>query len=198
MNKKDKPIIILSIIGVIFLALGLTGFIGFMLDKSKQDSQSFAGSPVAMEPRFSHIQPDIHMDSGFTEDSVAIDAQLNILIDTLFDEPLQETNEIIASENTTNETVSQRNAVRKAKDYLDFMSFSRDGLIAQLEFDQFSYSDAEYGADNSGADWYMQARLKAQDYLDIMAFSRDGLIDQLIFDGFTRDQAIYGVDNTGL
>jgi len=99
---------------------------------------------------------------------------------------------------SSTETVSQRNAVQKAKDYLRFMAFSRSGLIKQLEYEGFSNADATYGADNSGANWNDQAVKKAQEYLDFMAFSRQGLIDQLIFEGFTRDQAVHGVNATGL
>jgi hypothetical protein len=37
----------------------------------------------------------------------------------------------------------------KAKSYLSFMSFSRDGLIDQLEFEGFTHSQAVYGADRA-------------------------------------------------
>lgn len=97
------------------------------------------------------------------------------------------------------EPVSQgkRNALRKAKDYLDVMPFSYAGLVDQLEFEGYSYNEAVYGADNCGADWNEQAAKKAADYLDIMPFSRQGLIDQLEFDGFTSSQAEYGVSRNG-
>ena len=86
---------------------------------------------------------------------------------------------------TPSETISQKNAVRKAKSYLNYTTFSRDGLVEQLKFDQFSHADAVYGADNSGADWYEQAAKKAQSYMEYSAFSRGSLIEQLKFDGFT-------------
>lgn len=95
------------------------------------------------------------------------------------------------------ETVSQKNAVRKAKSYLDFSAFSREGLIDQLEYEGFSTEDATYGADNSGADWNEQAVKKAKSYLDFSAFSRQGLIDQLEYEGFTYEQAVYGVEQNG-
>lgn len=95
-------------------------------------------------------------------------------------------------------TVSQRNALAKAKTYLRTMSFSYSGLIKQLEFDQFSNADAIYGADNCGADWNEQAAKKAKTYMNTMAFSRGGLIDQLKFDGFTTEQAKHGADAVGL
>lgn len=96
------------------------------------------------------------------------------------------------------ETVSQRNARRKAADYLDFTSFSRQGLIEQLEFEGFTPEDATYGADALNVDWNDQAAKKAAQYLDYTSFSREGLIDQLVFEGFTQAQAEYGVDTTGL
>ncbi len=95
------------------------------------------------------------------------------------------------------ETISQRNAKSKAADYLRFMSFSRSGLIGQLEFEGFSTDDATYGVDAIGPNWDDQAAKKAQDYLDTMSFSRQGLLDQLIFEGFTPEQAEYGVSYVG-
>jgi hypothetical protein len=94
-------------------------------------------------------------------------------------------------------TTGERNALSKAKEYLAFMAFSYSGLIDQLEYEGFTYSEAVYGADNCGADWYEQASLKAADYLDFMAFSRDSLIEQLEYEGFTHEQAVYGAKQNG-
>lgn len=95
-------------------------------------------------------------------------------------------------------TVSQKNALNKAKDYLNYAAFSHDGLVDQLVYDQFSVADATYGADNSGADWNAQAAKKAKDYMSFSSFSRGGLIDQLEYDKFTPDQAAYGANAVGL
>ena len=91
-------------------------------------------------------------------------------------------------------TVSQQQAVRSADSYLSYSSFSRSGLIDQLEYEGFSTADATYGVDAQNADWDAQAVGSAQDYLDYSSFSRSGLIDQLIYEGFTLEQATYGVD----
>jgi len=99
---------------------------------------------------------------------------------------------------TKNMTVSQKNAVAKAKSYLDISGFSRDGLVTQLKFEKFSEADAIYGVDNVGADWNEQAAKKAKSYLDMMAYSRDGLITQLKFEKFTQAQAEYGAKQVGL
>ena len=41
-------------------------------------------------------------------------------------------------------------AVEAAKSYLEFSSFSRGGLIDQLEYDGFTQEQAEYGASQNG------------------------------------------------
>src|SRR5699024_3009438 len=62
------------------------------------------------------------------------------------------------------ETLSQQNAVAKAKDYLLFTSFSKKGLIEQLEFEGFDNKDAVYAVEKLNIDWKEQAVLKAEDY----------------------------------
>lgn len=95
-------------------------------------------------------------------------------------------------------TVSQKNAVKMAQDYLRYSAFSRKGLISQLEYEGFSNKDAVYGVDNVGADWNEQAVEMAKDYLKYSAFSRKGLIEQLEYEGFTHAQAVYGAEQNGL
>jgi hypothetical protein len=41
-------------------------------------------------------------------------------------------------------------AAKAAEDYLSFTSFSRSGLIDQLEYDGFTHAQAEYGASQAG------------------------------------------------
>ena len=96
---------------------------------------------------------------------------------------------------TLNGTISQQNALKAAQQYLNYTAFSHDGLVAQLEHDQFSQADATYGADNSGADWNAEAIKAAQSYLNYTAFSSGGLVSQLEHDQFTQVQAAYGVNN---
>ena len=96
------------------------------------------------------------------------------------------------------ETVSQKNAVRSAKSYLGYSAFSYTGLIKQLEYEKFSHTDAVYGADNSGADWFEQAAKAAKAYMEYSAFSRGSLIEQLKYEKFTQEQAEYGADAVGL
>ena len=95
-------------------------------------------------------------------------------------------------------TVSQRNAVRTAKDYLDYTAFSRTGLIRQLEYEGFSTDDATFAVDHIAVDWNEQAAKSAKDYLEYSGFSRSGLINQLEYEGFTPAQAAYGATAAGL
>lgn len=67
-------------------------------------------------------------------------------------------------------TTSQKNALEQAKSYLRFSAFSREGLIGQLEFEEYSHEDAVYAVDHCGADWNEQALQKAKDYLEYSAF----------------------------
>jgi hypothetical protein len=47
-------------------------------------------------------------------------------------------------------TVSQKNALNKAKDYMSYSSFSRGGLIDQLKYDKFTPDQATYGVNTVG------------------------------------------------
>ena len=89
-------------------------------------------------------------------------------------------------------------AALKAKSYLRSSSFSRDGLIGQLEFEGFTEDEAENGIsyleENNLVDWNEQAAQKAKSYLRSSSFSRESLISQLEFEGYTDEQAEYGVN----
>lgn len=97
----------------------------------------------------------------------------------------------------TNETQGQKNAVKKAKSYLNVSAFSRNGLVEQLKFEGFTEEEATYGVEHCGADWEEQAGKKAQSYLTISSFSYSGLVSQLEFEGFSRDLAVKAADNCG-
>ena len=110
------------------------------------------------------------------------------------DSKQKETTSRPSSSSSSSATSGEKNALAKALQYLDYTAFSYSGLIEQLEFEGYSHSEAVYGADHCGADWYEQAAEKAQQYLDYSAFSRAELIDQLLFEGFTQAEAEYGVN----
>ena len=94
-------------------------------------------------------------------------------------------------------TTRQKNAVGSAESYLKYSSFSREGLIKQLEFEGYPHDDAVFAVDHITVDWYAQAVKTAESYLKYSSFSRDGLIKQLEFEGFTHDQAVYAVGQVG-
>lgn len=96
-----------------------------------------------------------------------------------------------------NMTMGQENALRSAKDYLDFTAFSFSGLVNQLEYEGYSNEDAVWAVERCGADWNEQAALSAKSYLELSSFSRQGLIDQLVYEGFSSEQAEHGVSAVG-
>ena len=95
--------------------------------------------------------------------------------------------------------LGKKNALKTARNYLDVMPFSHDGLVRQLiAFDKYSQEEAEYAADYCGANWSRQAEKSAENYLKFMSFSRDGLIQQLeSFDEYSKEQAEYAVYKSG-
>jgi hypothetical protein len=95
-------------------------------------------------------------------------------------------------------TPAQENAIAKAESYLDYTGFSKQGLIKQLEFEDFSTADATFAVEhleaNGDVHWNEQAVKKAKSYLDYTSFSLSGLVDQLKAEGFTPSEAQYGAN----
>lgn len=104
-----------------------------------------------------------------------------------------ESNEV----STYTPTTGQKNALEEAKSYLSVMPFSYDGLVEQLEYEQYTNEEAVYAVSRCGADWDEQAVLCAKSYLKTSAFSFSGLVEQLEYEGFTSSQARHGANNCG-
>lgn len=129
---------------------------------------------------------------------VANTAVSELDIDTDHSTPTQEaTIDSDIDVSTDSATLGEENALESAESYLEFSSFSYQGLVEQLEFEGYSNEEAVYAVNNCGADWNEQAAKTAQSYIDLMSFSRQELIDQLEFEGFTPEQAEYGVKAVG-
>jgi hypothetical protein len=90
-------------------------------------------------------------------------------------------------------TPGQRNALKSAKSYLRSGSFSKSGLVEQLEYEDYSSADARWAVARAGANWNAEAVESAKSYLRSGSFSRQDLIEQLEYEGFTSAQAKYGV-----
>ncbi|MGM7719402.1 Ltp family lipoprotein [Metabacillus sp. Hm71] len=111
------------------------------------------------------------------------------------EEPVEEPKEEVKEEPQL--TLSQQNAIEQAKSYLDYTSFSKKGLIEQLEYEGFSTEDATFAVDNIEVDWREQAVLTAKSYLDYTSFSKQGLIEQLVYEGHSQEDAAYAVTQVG-
>lgn len=98
-------------------------------------------------------------------------------------------------------TVSQKNALAKAKSYSDNMHMSKAKIYKQLtsEYGEgFSAEDAQYAIDNLVADYKANALAKAKSYQENMHMSKAKIYDQLVSEygeAFTAEEAQYAVDN---
>ena len=116
----------------------------------------------------------------------------------------QKTKNMTGHRKTKRMTVPQKNAVRSAKQYLDFSGFSRDGLIRQLSSSAgsgYKVTDATIAVDSLNIDWNMQAVRSTKQYLDFSGFSCKGLIRQLSSSAgskYTIEQATYGARQEGV
>ena len=119
--------------------------------------------------------------------------------------PYNETTETTTVTTTTvatttsarNVSVEFENALKDAYSYLRSSSFSKEGLIHQLEYEKYSKAAAEYAVNNCSANWNEQALECAKSYLRGSGFSKKGLLKQLVFEKFTESEAAYGVSNCG-
>lgn len=94
-----------------------------------------------------------------------------------------------------------KNALKKAKNYSDFMYMSKAAIYDQLTSEygeQFPTDAAQYAMDNLQVDYKYNALKKAESYSETMYMSKAGIYDQLISEygeQFTEEEAQYAVDN---
>ena len=93
---------------------------------------------------------------------------------------------------TTEEGKQQ--ALKRAGEYLQTFSYSKEGLEIQLAYDRFTNEEANYAVENCGANWQENANKRTKEYLDINAYSYDGLYTQLIYEGFTPTESTSAID----
>lgn len=137
---------------------------------------------------------------SLNEDAASIEKsneQFQEIVEDDVDNAEQANKQATQANTQDNFTMAQKNAMKQARNYIDFTAFSYEGLIKQLEYEGYSKEDATFAVENISVDWNEQAAIKAQDYLDYSSFSRQGLIDQLLYEGFTSEQAEYGVSVVG-
>ena len=102
---------------------------------------------------------------------------------------------------TISATGNEKAALHKAKSYINSTSrgYSRSCIIERLEDAGFSYNEAQFGADNCGADWNQEAAFQAGIYIRIypnLTFTE--MLESLEYDGFTYNEAVYGAYANGL
>jgi len=73
----------------------------------------------------------------------------------------EETSNTEATAEASTETQGQANAKKSAESYLAVSAFSKEGLIDQLKFEDYSQEDAEYAVEALDVDWKEQAAKSA-------------------------------------
>lgn len=92
-------------------------------------------------------------------------------------------------------SLEQQNALEQAQSYLDYSSFSRQGLIDQMSSEYgsgYPVEVATWAVDYLNPDWTAEAIEQAKSYLEYSSFSRDGLYEQMTSEygsQFTAEQA---------
>ena len=88
----------------------------------------------------------------------------------------------------------QKEALAKAKSYVDTLAVSKQRVVDGLE--QLGYSDKEidYALENCGADWFQEAVEAAENayQLDPSFYNEENLTSLLMTVGFTYEEAVYG------
>lgn len=180
---------LLFVVVVIMMLTGCGNELEETIKKDSIENEDFVDQDVEQESK-----AEIILEEDGEDDELEVSKDVEI---EEIEEIVEETSEE-EDEEAPEETLSQRNAVSMAEDYLDYTSFSESGLIEQLEYEGFSNEDANYAINQITVDWQEQAVKMAEDYLDYTSFSRSGLIEQLKYEGFSNEHATYAVDQIGL
>ena len=88
--------------------------------------------------------------------------------------------------------------IAAAKKYVETGNYTYTSLIDKLQQDGYSTGDAEYAANNCGADWNGMAANEAKKLIDGGVTTKEEIVDQLIFKGYTYQQAVHGAEANGL
>ena len=164
--KKFTYLSVAMVIALTFTGCDGNSSLGNILSKPDSTSQSNVASSVKSSLSSSVTTENSSIPVANTSTSTKTAESRQVVSSSSINvEPVSKPSAVtsVESEKPSGEkTVSQKNALKKAKSYIDFQAFSHDGLVEQLEFEGFSHEDAVYGADNCGADWNEQAVKKAK------------------------------------
>ena len=75
---------------------------------------------------------------------------------------------------------------------------SQSGVAENLVNEGFTKEEADYAAENCGADWMANAASSTESHLSYEQLSREEMIAELKSEGFTPEHAVYGADQNGL
>lgn len=88
-------------------------------------------------------------------------------------------------------TRGQKEALESAKSYIKYLSFSKEGLRDQLDYEGFSKKEINYAIKKCKANWKKECLESAKSYLKTSGFSKKGLKEQLEYEGYTKKEIKY-------
>lgn len=198
-NRKEvNPFLI---IGLLILAVCIGSFVKYAIDtgmfkKDKNNTKTVTNNSTSGTTKTANAQANSSSNTSSNSKSTSTSKSNTTTTQT----PKKEVKDSADSKNTDNKiefSFETQNAIRSAESYLNFMAFSKTGLIETLIYDEYSKESATEAVNSLTVDWNEQAVRCAKSYLQFMAFSRNGLIEALEYDGFTKEQAEYAVNMVG-
>ncbi len=139
---------------------------------------------------------------GYTSSDATIAVDSLNLGQEKSDKPKQSHTETVefTPKNSADLTNPQKNAVRSAKDWIEYSAYSRKNLIETLsQSDGYTIRDATFAVDSLDINWAKQAKKAAKDWIEYSAYSRKNLIETLSqSDGYTIDDATAAVDGLNI
>uniref|UniRef100_UPI0026204172 Ltp family lipoprotein n=1 Tax=uncultured Psychrobacter sp. TaxID=259303 RepID=UPI0026204172 len=139
---------------------------------------------------------------GYTSSDATIAVDSLNLSQSKSDKPKQSQTETVEfiPKNLADLTNPQKNAVRSAKDWIEYSAYSRKNLIETLsQSDGYTIDDATAAVDGLNIDWNEQALRSAKDWLEYSGYSRKNLIETFSqSDGYSQSQATYAAEKAGV
>lgn len=184
-----------KITSIIAIALSVVGTIASIIAMVV-----FAANTIANDPEFEQMIQDAQasVSATATPSASAAADETSASVETSTASSPVATQDNAAASDVPRE---HANALKEARDYLEFSDFSYAGLYDQLTSEyggKYPAEAAQYAMDNLEVDWNAEALGSAENYLEFSAFSYEGLYDQLTSEyggKFTPEQAQYAMDN---
>ena len=105
--------------------------------------------------------------------------------------------ELITKERDKIKNNNQEKVVAAAKSYIEYAPMSKEGMIEQLKYENFSQDDAEYAVNHANIKWDEQASRSAVVFIGYSNPTTNELKEQLQFEKFSDEEINYALEHNG-